>query len=251
MTREIRIYVEGGGDGKDTKAQIRRGFDLFLWGLKSKARARNIRWSIVACGPRNKAFYSHQTACRTHPDAFNVLLVDSEGPVGAEPWAHLRQRDGWRCDLPDDNCHLMVQAVEAWIIADKAALRDFYGPALREAAIPDTQDVERIDKERLLPAMIDATRNTQKGRYHKIRHAAKLLGLLGRAVEKLTADDAAGDPQAAALLAEARKLAEAPRSLIPEASAYYRRGVDIARLRGLRDKLGGLLERLKRAGYLP
>ena len=30
MVKEIRVYIEGGGDGKNTKALIRQGFSGFL-----------------------------------------------------------------------------------------------------------------------------------------------------------------------------------------------------------------------------
>jgi hypothetical protein len=30
MVKEIRIYIEGGGDDRDTKRQIRQGFSGFL-----------------------------------------------------------------------------------------------------------------------------------------------------------------------------------------------------------------------------
>ena len=79
MVNEVRIYAEGGGAGKDTKAAIRRGFGEFLRQLRTLARERRIRWNIIACGPRNAAFDAFKTALRTHTTAFNVLLVDAEG----------------------------------------------------------------------------------------------------------------------------------------------------------------------------
>ena len=49
------------------------------------ARDKGIRWHIVTCGPRNAAFDAFRTAQAQHPEAFNVLLVDSEAPVQATP----------------------------------------------------------------------------------------------------------------------------------------------------------------------
>lgn len=43
MTNEIRIYIEGGGDSKDGKAEIRKGFGAFLVSLREMARKRRIR----------------------------------------------------------------------------------------------------------------------------------------------------------------------------------------------------------------
>jgi hypothetical protein len=175
MVREIRIYVEGGGDTRAGRQIVRQGFGSFLKKRRAAARARRVRWNIVAVGPRNSAFDDFQRACREHPRAFNVLLVDSEGPVSDTPWAYLQRMDGWRCDLPDDHCHLMVQTLEAWLVADHEALKHFYGSGFLASAIPPTPDVETIDKETLLSSLNHATRRTQKGEYRKIQHAGPLL----------------------------------------------------------------------------
>lgn len=179
MVGEIRIYMEGGGDGKNTKHLIRTGFGKFLEELRNEARSRKIGWRIIACGSRNAAFADFQAARRIHPESFNLLLVDAEGPVSAVScWQHLRERDGWDQVLPDKHCQLMVQTMEAWFIADVAALQRFYGQDFHAPSIPKTRDVEQIGKAQIESALRDATRNTQKGRYHKIRHGAQLLKLI-------------------------------------------------------------------------
>ena len=176
--RGIRVYVEGGGDRKDTKAEIRKAFGVFLRELRDAARQQHLQWDVIACGSRGSAFDAFRTGGKSHPDCFNVLLVDAEGPVSASPKAHLRQVDGWQIDEPDEHCHVMVQAMEAWIVADLQALRSFYGQGFQESAIPKANDVETIDKDRLLDSLKKASRSTQKGTYHKIRHAGRLLGRL-------------------------------------------------------------------------
>jgi hypothetical protein len=179
MGKEIRVYVEGGGDGKDTKARVRQGFSGFLKDIVALAREKRIRWSITACGSRNSASDGFRTALRTHPEAFNVLLVDSEGPVNSGPCQHLKDRDGWDLSrVADEPCHLMVQVVEAWLVADIAALERFYGQGFQPNSIPRTIDVEQIDKPTLIASLKAATRMTQKGEYHKIRHGPDLLKLL-------------------------------------------------------------------------
>jgi len=176
---EIRIYVEGGGDSTDSKAQIRRGLGKFLEELREKARSKSIRWNITACGSRQNAYDDFNLAQRTHPDAFNVLLVDSEGPVSSLPWQHLATRDKWRTEpLLDERYHLMVQVMEAWFIADIQTIQMFYGNNFNVESIPRRREVEQIDKESLFSALVAATRLTQKGEYQKIRHGAKLLGLI-------------------------------------------------------------------------
>lgn len=177
MIREIRIYAEGGGNDNPSRTQIRKGFGQFLDPLRQVARERRVRWDVVACGPREAAFENFQRALRSHPDAFNVLLVDAEDAVSRKPWEHLRQRDGWSgANLPDEHCHLMVRTVEAWIAADPTTLADYYGQGFQAKALPARKDIEAVDKERLMEALNRATAGTSKGRYHKIAHCSELLG---------------------------------------------------------------------------
>lgn len=179
MVSEIRLYVEGGGEGKETKARIREGLHIFLQTVIELARSKRVKWQIIACGPRTKAFSAFEMALATHPEAYNILLVDAEGPVSTSPWQHLQDHDNWRVSgLDDQHCHLMVQTMEAWLIADKEALARFYGPGFREGVLPQHAHVEQIDKNTLLSAIQAATRHTSKGEYHKIRHGCVLLAHL-------------------------------------------------------------------------
>lgn len=110
VVREIRIYVEGGGYDKESKAQMREGFSHFLNSLRSVAQSKYIRWQIIACGSRNDAYRSFQLATETHTAAFNILLVDAESPVHQQPKQHLNSQNGWDLgDASSEQCHLMVQ----------------------------------------------------------------------------------------------------------------------------------------------
>ena len=168
---KIRIYVEGGGNSRHQKAQVRQGFSKFL----RKALGKNI--AIIACGSRQDTYRDWKNALKRHPDAFNVLLVDSEAPVSKTPWLHLAARDGWQkpSQTTDEQCHLMVQMIEAWLLADVETLRKFYQKGFNAKAIPKRQNVEQIPKKQVESALITATRKTQKGTYHKIRHGPVLL----------------------------------------------------------------------------
>jgi hypothetical protein len=179
MVKEIRIYIEGGGDKKDTKKAIRIGFSEFLKDIKQIAQKKRIRWQVIICGSRQNAFEDFNNALKANPNAFNVLLVDAEAPVYTTPCQHLKRRDNW--DLPnidDEHCHLMVQTMEAWLIADIETLKKFYGQGFKAHSIPSNPNVEDIEKKQLEPSLKAATRHTQKGEYHKIQHASKLLALL-------------------------------------------------------------------------
>ena len=172
----IRIYIEGGGEGKRQKGTLRTGFQVFLKPLRDAARAQRLNLDVVMCGGRQTAYRDYLIALRHHTDSLNVLLVDAEGPVADSPWRHLAAGDGW--DDPgvgDDCCHLMVQMVEAWLIADPDALEQYYGQGFRRSALPSQQDVEAISKQDLLRALEHASAHTSKQRYRKIQDCSALL----------------------------------------------------------------------------
>lgn len=178
MVTEIRIYAEGGGNKADTKAKFREGLSVFLNDLRLRARSKSIRWNITVCGGRDQAHDRFLTALQQHPGAFNILLVDAEGAVAGNngPWKHLAGRDGWaNGGAGDENCHLMVQTMEAWFIADPDTLATYYGQGFNRNPIPGTANVEAIPKNQLLPILENATRRTKKGLYAKIAHGSQLL----------------------------------------------------------------------------
>ena len=101
----IAIYVEGGGDTPEQKAELRRGLDGLLDNVKSKAREKRLGWKLVCAGGRQATYEAFINALRTHPGTINVLLVDSETSIVAATdntdqdaalrVAHLTQRDPW------------------------------------------------------------------------------------------------------------------------------------------------------------
>jgi uncharacterized protein DUF4276 len=171
----VRIYVEGGGGGKSATIACRRAFAEFL----ARINPTKPRPSIDPCGSREVTFDKFKRALRSGEDDLVVLLVDSEGPVaeGVGPWAHLKRHDNW--DPPagatDEHAHLMVQCMEAWFLADREALAGYFGQGFRHRGLPRQTAIEQIAKDRLLVALQQATRATQKREYHKTRHGFELL----------------------------------------------------------------------------
>ncbi len=161
----VRLYVEGGGDSKKLRVHCRRGFRKFV----EKAGLKGRMPRIVACGGRQGAYDSFTTAL----DAGNstpMLLVDAERPVtDASAWEHLRKRDGWpRPGRAHENqCHLMAQLMESWFLADRRALKTFYGPEFHEKSLPSDPRVEQVPKADVLDGLARATRKTSKGPYDK------------------------------------------------------------------------------------
>lgn len=190
----MKIYVEGGGDAAALKTACREGFSKFLRraGLAGKMPR------VVACGSRADAYDSFRTAVGNGETA--ILLVDSEAPLAAAvqpgdaakqgdrthwlPWQHLRQRQGDLWEKPantdDLQCHLMVQCMENWFLADHEALKAFFGQGFKENQLPAAATpVEQVAKTTAYQALSAATRECKtKGRYGKGEHSFKILALI-------------------------------------------------------------------------
>lgn len=208
MIREARIYVEGGGDGPRGKARFRDGLRSFLRHMLGDGRLPE----VVACGGRHSAFGDFAEALKSNGGAFSILLVDSEGPVSApSPWEHLKKskRDRWTKPegASDEQCQLMVQAMEAWFVADPEALEAFYGEGFDPAPLACSGNVEDLRKKKLNESLARAVAGTARGRYRKLVHASRLLRLLDpskvrkrarhceRLFETLSSVIGEGDPQ--------------------------------------------------------
>ena len=171
--------MEGGGRTASSRALLREGAEEFLGELRSAAQSRGLELRIVCCGGRGEARADFVEA-RSEGRFAALLLVDSEAPVEGDPRTHLVTHDGWR-DLESasgNEIHLMVQVMEAWLVADPQALARHYGPAFRADLLPTDPNLEEVGKERVLAALDDATAPTAEGAYHKIHHARRLLGLI-------------------------------------------------------------------------
>jgi hypothetical protein len=202
VVKEIRLYVEGGGD-KEGKARLRQAFTTFLGELHNEARRRGVRWQTVLCGSRTQTYEDFRLALRTHPNALNLLLVDAERAVTESVPDHLQaaapEGDGWKLSsIKEDQMHLMAQLMEAWFVAEPTVLSALYGKGFTANALPRTKNVEAIEKATVMDGLHRATKDTQKGAYHKMRHSPLIL-------ERLNADTVAGRaPHCARLLQKLR-----------------------------------------------
>ena len=172
----IKLYVEGGGAGKSLKSACREGFKNFI----KKTGLSGMMPGVVACGSREKAYDRFKTA-HLNKDETSLLLVDAEESVQQTgPWRHLKVRENW--DPPngatDDQCHLMVEVMESWFLADRDALKEFYGQGYRQNALPQDTQIERIPKDDVLDGLDGAARNTSKRGYDKGAHSFEILAKL-------------------------------------------------------------------------
>lgn len=173
---EMRLYVEGGGDSKTLRTACRQGFSEFL----TKAGFKGRMPRIVSCGGRRAAYDDFCTALNQKIPA--MLLVDSEAPyVLASPWEHLSQRTGDKWSKPsgatDEQCHLMVECMETWFLADKETLKSFFGQGYKASALPaNSQPIETVAKQTVYDALKNATKDCKtKAEYGKGEHSFLLL----------------------------------------------------------------------------
>ncbi len=136
---------------------------------------------VNLCGSRESAYDDFSNAVdRDNSDA--MLLVDAEGPVtAADPWQHLREQDGWQRPQGSagDDCHLMVQVMESWFLADRDALSTFFGNEFRPNSLPgNPAAIEEIPKDDVLSGLANATRRTARGEYRKGRDGFELIGVI-------------------------------------------------------------------------
>ena len=135
---------------------------------------------IVACGGREKAYDKFKIA-HLNKDETSLLLVDAEESVQETgPWRHLKVRENWDCpdDAIDDQCHLMVQIMESWFLADQDALKEFYGQDYQDGALPQNSQIEQIAKQDVLDGLKQATSDTGKRGYNKGSHSFEILAEL-------------------------------------------------------------------------
>lgn len=168
---------------------LRQGFDALLRLQKENATDKGVGWKLVCEGGRQSAYESFISSVSSYPDAANVLLVDSEEGLPPVPRLagkdavirvrHLANRDGWDLSgVSAEQVHLMVQTMEAWIVADPQALQAFYGKGFQAGTLPVRRNLEEEPKEGLVPKLNKASRDTRKRKYKKIDHASAILKLL-------------------------------------------------------------------------
>jgi len=165
--KDLYVYVEGGGDRKDSKRACRLGFSDLFSAFTKKAQLSRVSLRFVSCGSRNEAFDKFCTAVTlpSSGERTNLLLVDQKDELPARQpneknylWRHVHERDGWTrpAQVKDDHLHFMTMAVEAWIASDAEALRRHYGDCLKASQLP-RRALETVARTELVSNLESAT----------------------------------------------------------------------------------------------
>ena len=143
---------------------------------------------MIAGGSNPETVKDFLRSCSQNPTDLNVLLIDSEGPApsAADAIRALRSRSYWDANAaPDDGqLNFMVQAMEAWFIADPQALARYFGNGFAAGRLPNPQNSEFIPPNGLTDSINQALRaigGRRRKKYDKVSDGAKLLKLIDEA----------------------------------------------------------------------
>ena len=161
--KEVRLYFEG-------DSALRSGFREFFSG----------RTPIRLVATNGTPIQDYEDGIRSHPDAVNLLLLDSDDL----PERRLRL-SAW----PADRVFWRIRLMESWFLADKESLKRFYQRDFNEAALPPARNVETIPKRDVEYGLKEFSRRTQKGPYHKTKHAPAILALIDSSLVRSAAAD--------------------------------------------------------------
>lgn len=173
----IKIYIEGGGDGKDLDSRFREAWTKFF-----KAAGLSGQMPRPVRGKGRKNTYDLFCTALEHrkSDELPLLLVDSEAALKKDHsvWQHLKSRDKW--DKPnganDEHAYLMVQVMETWLLADLEALQTYFGKNFKLNKIPAWTDLESVGKTVVFEALDKATAECGQKCYLKGKVSFEILG---------------------------------------------------------------------------
>ena len=181
MVSRVVIHFEGAKD-------LREGFVKLFGNHIERARQKRIHFDMIAGGSNAETVKDFLRSCRRNPSDLNVLLIDSEGsaPSAAEAIRALRSRSYWDANAaPDDGqLNFMVQAMEAWFIADPQAMARYFRNGFAVGRLPHPQNAESASPNELTDSINQALRaigGRRRQKYDKVRDGAQLLARVNEA----------------------------------------------------------------------
>ncbi len=183
MKKHVRVYIEGGAEGKQADSDFRRAWKKFLNELHELARDNGYHsLEIVRGKGRASTFRRFTKREAKYPSDLCVLLADAETkvPEGARVWDAVAQRPGDKWQRPfwatERHLYLMVYFVETWMLTDQEALQRFYQRGFNPNPLP-TVNLETRSKDEIDQALKKATQNSLNGPY-KHGHAHEIIEIV-------------------------------------------------------------------------
>lgn len=177
MVKEIKLYIEGSKSSKTSTITLREGFSAFFKTIVEKARQKKCKFQIVMSGSTSETLKDFGRSSDV-AEVYRMVLVDSDGPIDEDESVKnffAKRFPSWTSTAEEEQCHVMVQVMEAWFFADTDALSKYYGPSLAVAALFTNPKVESIPKKDVIEKLEKATKKSVKGPYHKTKHGPDLL----------------------------------------------------------------------------
>jgi len=181
MVKEVIIYIEGDTKqkGKGNAITLRQGFREFFQTLAEDIK---VPIDLKLLGSREIAIKIFLSELNFFPESFSALLVDAEGEIDEKetPKTFL-QKISAKFDfsnVDEEQCHLMVQLMESWFLADKEKLAEFYGKGFNINSLPKHTNVEKIPKSDVESGLKNAVRGTSKKEYKKGEHTGEILRII-------------------------------------------------------------------------
>lgn len=186
MSLTARVYIEG-------DKELRIAFDRFFRNAVGDCSSnKNVKLEVIALGGRNdvvKRF--NQALVKQEKDVICILLVDSEGPLDER----LTVKDNLQRSLKGDskqehpfsvsdlaheeNLYLMVQCMEAWFLADREKLTQYFGLRLDTHLLPKGSNVEAMSVVDVVEGLTQSTKGKgPRNTYDKIKDAVPLLRMI-------------------------------------------------------------------------
>ncbi len=165
-TKKVILFVEGSPD--TTNGILRKGFEKLL----EKQLGKNKPKIIPSEGKSQaiKKFLKNQLACD-----FALLLIDLDKPE-SELNNDLIEN---HLETKRENVFYMVQEMENWFLSQPDKLDQFYGVDNNGKKISDKIPKKKaIDFSEPDKVLEELSKNTKRGKYHKIRHGVELLQFL-------------------------------------------------------------------------
>ncbi|HAO20422.1 MAG: hypothetical protein BWK80_36995 [Desulfobacteraceae bacterium IS3] len=170
------LFIEGTTD--DTNGDLRQGFRRLL-----SQKLRGVMPRIVmgdGIATTLKKFLSNiNVNNKRKRSEHSFLLIDLDNPKSEKD----NKISDYNITDYKNYIFFMIQEMETWFLLQPEILDDYYGKEIsKNIRNKNSEQIEAISK----PAeyLMKLTKDTKKGKYHKVRHGVSLL-------EKINADELA------------------------------------------------------------